>query len=152
MSKLNSLYIVTITFIIFFSFNFFYFFPIFYPYIVSYMKHKNPNVTFHLFFFSFSIIYIGLILQNKLMHSMYKCLGILNAIRLSAVLLIIWLFSFLAFSYIAVAYLLALLQGIVFTIGRQSVLVYLRAMFPDKGLQYFGYVLSAPMVGVIFFS
>ena len=148
----SPMYTVITVFIVFFNFSQFYFFPVFYPYIVSYMKYKNDRVTFKLFFFSFFIMYIGLILQNKLMGKMYATIGILNTIRFSAVLHLVWLFSFILFPYILVAYLLAVLEGIIFTIGHQCVLVYLRVLYPKEGLKYFGYVLSAPMVGVIFFS
>ena len=143
---------VVVLFFIFLNFAQTAIYPLLFPYLVSNLKYKDPSITFKQCYLTFFFCYLSLTLCNKMQEHFYELLGIKNTIRLGAIIHVCWVFAYLYVANIYLFYLQAFILGILTTMGFQIPLVFLRTVYPEHGLKYYGCIMCAPMLGIVVFT
>ena len=60
--------------------------PLIYPYVASYNKHYEPELTFKSFFSGFPLIFVGMFFANSMAPKLFFILGVRKTIQLASIL------------------------------------------------------------------
>ena len=125
--------------------------PILYPYIASYIKHYNPNITMKSIFATTIGIFIGRIIGGVLLPNLYFLFGIKGTMQIGGLLLFINYLLYFCFTSIFGVFFNNLFAGVNYQIAFLSVSFFLSEKYLN-GLLYINYVYIGSSIGIIFWG